>query len=42
MSEQFEPVIVGFLCNWCSYRAADLAGTSRIKYAKLSAMVLMA
>ena len=27
----FEPVIVGFLCNWCSYRAADLAGTSRIK-----------
>ncbi|OGO60216.1 MAG: methyl-viologen-reducing hydrogenase subunit delta [Chloroflexi bacterium RBG_19FT_COMBO_49_13] len=33
MSEKFEPVIVGFLCNWCSYRAADLAGTSRIKYA---------
>ena len=25
----FEPKIVGFLCNWCSYRAADLAGTSR-------------
>ena len=33
MSEQFEPVIVGFLCNWCSYRAADLAGTSRLHYA---------
>jgi F420-non-reducing hydrogenase iron-sulfur subunit len=33
MSEQFEPVIVGFLCNWCSYRAADLAGTARIQYA---------
>jgi F420-non-reducing hydrogenase iron-sulfur subunit len=33
MSERFEPVIVGFLCNWCSYRAADLAGTARIKYA---------
>ena len=33
MSEEFEPVIVGFLCNWCSYRAADLAGTARIKYA---------
>jgi F420-non-reducing hydrogenase iron-sulfur subunit len=33
MSEQtFEPKIIGFLCNWCSYRAADLAGTSRIKY----------
>jgi F420-non-reducing hydrogenase iron-sulfur subunit len=33
MSEQFEPVIVGFLCNWCSYRAADLAGTARMHYA---------
>ncbi len=30
--KQFEPKIVGFLCNWCSYRAADLAGTARIKY----------
>jgi F420-non-reducing hydrogenase iron-sulfur subunit len=29
--ENFEPVIVGFLCNWCSYRAADMAGTSRMK-----------
>ncbi len=29
----FEPKIVGFLCNWCSYRAADLAGTSRTAYA---------
>ncbi len=33
MSDTFEPKIVGFLCNWCSYRAADLAGTARIKYA---------
>lgn len=32
MSE-FEPKIVGFLCNWCSYRAADLAGISRVRYA---------
>jgi F420-non-reducing hydrogenase iron-sulfur subunit len=32
MSVQFEPRIVGFLCNWCSYSGADLAGTSRIKY----------
>jgi F420-non-reducing hydrogenase iron-sulfur subunit len=32
MSNQFEPKIVGFLCNWCSYSGADLAGTSRIKY----------
>ncbi len=31
--ETFEPRIVGFLCNWCSYRAADLAGTARIHYA---------
>ncbi|MGA9191343.1 MAG: hydrogenase iron-sulfur subunit [Anaerolineales bacterium] len=28
----FQPKIVAFLCNWCSYRAADLAGTSRMKY----------
>ena len=32
MSEAFEPVIIGFTCNWCSYRAADLAGTARVKY----------
>lgn len=31
-SRSFKPVIVGFLCNWCSYRAADLAGTSRMGY----------
>jgi F420-non-reducing hydrogenase iron-sulfur subunit len=30
--ELFEPVIIGFTCNWCSYRAADLAGTARVKY----------
>ncbi len=29
----FEPRIVGFMCNWCAYAAADLAGTSRKKYA---------
>jgi F420-non-reducing hydrogenase iron-sulfur subunit len=28
----YEPKIVGFLCNWCSYTGADLAGTSRMKY----------
>jgi len=32
MTEPFEPVIIGFTCNWCSYRAADMAGTARIKY----------
>lgn len=30
--EVFEPKIVAFLCNWCSYTGADLAGTSRMKY----------
>jgi F420-non-reducing hydrogenase iron-sulfur subunit len=30
---KFEPKIVSFLCNWCSYTGADLAGTSRMKYA---------
>jgi len=29
----FEPKIIGFLCNWCSYTGADLAGVSRMKYA---------
>lgn len=29
----FEPTIVAFFCNWCTYMAADLAGTSRMKYA---------
>ena len=28
----FEPKILGFLCNWCSYAGADLAGVSRIQY----------
>jgi len=32
MTEEFEPKIVGFLCNWCSYAGADLAGVSRIQY----------
>ena len=31
MSDRYEPRIVGFLCNWCSYAGADLAGTSRLK-----------
>ncbi|MFH1101577.1 MAG: hydrogenase iron-sulfur subunit [Methanobacteriota archaeon] len=32
MEKEFEPNIIGFLCNWCSYAGADLAGTSRIQY----------
>jgi F420-non-reducing hydrogenase iron-sulfur subunit len=31
--EEFKPTIVSFLCNWCSYTGADLAGTSRMTYA---------
>jgi len=29
---EFEPKIVGFLCNWCAYAGADLAGVSRLQY----------
>lgn len=29
---EFEPKIIGFCCNWCSYAGADLAGVSRFKY----------
>lgn len=28
----YEPRIIGFLCNWCSYRGADMAGMARMKY----------
>ena len=32
MTTDFEPRIIGFLCRWCSYPGADLAGTSRVTY----------
>jgi F420-non-reducing hydrogenase iron-sulfur subunit len=32
MSDSWEPRIVAFLCNWCSYAGADLAGVSRFQY----------
>ena len=32
MNEPFEPLIVAFACNWCSYAGADLAGVSRLQY----------
>ena len=32
-SKGFEPLIITFACNWCSYSGADLAGTSRFQYA---------
>jgi len=31
-SERFEPKILAFICNWCAYGAADLAGVSRLQY----------
>ena len=31
--EEFDPTIVAFVCNWCTYTAADMAGVSRTKYA---------
>jgi coenzyme F420-reducing hydrogenase delta subunit len=31
MEDKFEPKIVAFVCNWCTYTGADLAGTSRLK-----------
>lgn len=40
--EEYEPKIVGFLCRWCSYTGADLAGTSRIQYpSNMSAIRVM-
>lgn len=30
--DQFEPTIIAFVCNWCTYTAADLAGTARLVY----------
>ncbi len=30
--DNFEPKIIGFCCNWCSYAGADLAGVSRLQY----------
>ncbi|MBC8401652.1 MAG: hydrogenase iron-sulfur subunit [Candidatus Marinimicrobia bacterium] len=32
MNAEFEPKIIAFCCNWCSYAGADLAGVSRLQY----------
>ena len=32
MNTPYEPKILGFLCNWCAYAGADLAGVSRFQY----------
>jgi len=31
--KKFEPNVVAFCCNWCSYAGADIAGVSRLQYA---------
>jgi F420-non-reducing hydrogenase iron-sulfur subunit len=31
-NKEFEPILVGFFCNWCTATAADLAGTTRLQY----------
>ncbi|WXG45953.1 MAG: hydrogenase iron-sulfur subunit [Candidatus Atabeyarchaeum deiterrae] len=31
-NDEFEPYILGLVCNWCTYAGADMAGTSRIQY----------
>ena len=36
---EFEPKIIAFVCNWCTYAGADLTGTSRIKYASNVRMI---
>jgi coenzyme F420-reducing hydrogenase delta subunit len=33
MNSEFDPKVLAFVCNWCTYTGADLTGTSRIKYA---------
>lgn len=32
MEEEFEPKVIAFCCNWCSYTGADLAGVARLQY----------
>lgn len=32
MQANFEPIIIGYLCNWCAYAGGDLAGVSRLQY----------
>ena len=39
MMDEFQPRIVVFACNWCSYAGADLAGSSRIQYAPTTRVI---
>ena len=37
----YEPTIIAFVCNWCTYTAADLAGTSRLAYPPNTRLIKM-
>ena len=39
MNQQWEPRIVAFFCNWCTYTASDLAGVSRLRYAPTTRVI---
>ena len=39
--EGYDPTIIAFVCNWCTYTAADLAGTSRLSYPPNVRMIRM-
>ncbi len=41
VSESWEPRIVAFLCRWCSYAGADLAGVSRLSYPPTTRVILV-
>ena len=41
MTNEWQPRIVAFFCNWCTYTAADLAGVSRLKYASNTRIIRM-
>ena len=38
---EYEPTIIAFVCNWCTYTAADLAGTSRLTYPPSARLIRM-
>ncbi len=38
---EYEPTIIAFVCNWCTYTAADLAGTSRLAYPSNTRLIRM-
>ena len=41
MTAEFEPKIIAFMCNWCAYSAADLAGSARLPYPDNTSIVIL-